>query len=590
MGCGASAPVPEVAPVVRNEIVNVTTYNNIIGLATGATVTNRPIEHISYRAVSLKWLVTEFVQKYPEVVEEGLTGKEVVSNCIIPATAKYRDSYVELLRKEGGPKAPDIISRGRPFYYVSHSWGRPFSEMLVMLKEHFCSKRQAVWRKGKPEVPWAEVYIWIDVLAVDQHSARDVEVSSWTCTVREMVQDAEMALLVLDKEGEVLDRVETFFDAWAVGNRGGRGGQERLVMLSLGMDSEGLDLVVAGIDEARLLASGRTRAEMMDQLEDDASTFGMSPAWKESMADSAGFPTEKEARPMLEGYDKAALTCQLYGRYNKAEDLFNRALELREGVFGPDHPETITNVCLLASLLKRMGRGDEAELLFERVIGRGGSQASESQVAPSVIESSHTRVDQSVVMAQSHNGSVLDGDMSDLAAWFTDHKKGRGVDGGTQSVGGRGKFVVMDGDDPNNLAPLMEKLGNLLAAQASLDEAEQSFKDALLRGKARLGADDKHTRDSMNKLAKLLQAQGLLQPKGGHRHASPGVAPKPRPPGPNIAKRPELFPKPEHPSWIPGGKIDRASKSYDGRTQSHDYSDDGRSPMRTRVSDPNYHY
>ena len=71
-----------------------------------------------------------------------------------PSTEGPRCRYVDLLVEEGKSGA---VSSGRPFYFISHVWGRPFSELVVMCKQHFAEERQRAWRRGLPPLHPSEV-------------------------------------------------------------------------------------------------------------------------------------------------------------------------------------------------------------------------------------------------------------------------------------------------------------------------------------------------------------------------------------------------------------------------------------------------
>jgi tetratricopeptide (TPR) repeat protein len=51
------------------------------------------------------------------------------------------------------------------------------------------------------------------------------------------------------------------------------------------------------------------------------------------------------------------------GRYEEAEPLYQRALDIAEKVLGPDHPDTGTSLNNLAELYYAQGRYEEAERL-----------------------------------------------------------------------------------------------------------------------------------------------------------------------------------------------------------------------------------
>eukprot|EP00955_Chlamydomonas_euryale_P048034 353851-Chlamydomonas_euryale.AAC.8 len=70
-----------------------------------------------------------------------------------------------------------------------------------MLQEHFSVEEQARWRRGEEPLPWEEVYVWLDVLAMNQHTPKDMDFNTrWALllALREMVQDAVQTLMVLD--------------------------------------------------------------------------------------------------------------------------------------------------------------------------------------------------------------------------------------------------------------------------------------------------------------------------------------------------------------------------------------------------------
>ena len=57
----------------------------------------------------------------------------------------------------------------------------------------------------------------------------------------------------------------------------------------------------------------------------------------------------------------AAWYARELGKYNKAEELDQCALEGRETVLGKEHPDTLTSVSNLASVLRDQGKYEAAE-------------------------------------------------------------------------------------------------------------------------------------------------------------------------------------------------------------------------------------
>ena len=56
------------------------------------------------------------------------------------------------------------------------------------------------------------------------------------------------------------------------------------------------------------------------------------------------------------------------GKYDEAEPLYRKALEIRRQVLGEDHPETATRYNNLASNLDAQGKYAEAEPLHRRAL------------------------------------------------------------------------------------------------------------------------------------------------------------------------------------------------------------------------------
>ena len=79
---------------------------------------------------------------------------QVTAAIVKPATEGRHCRYVDLLAEEGKGGA---VSSGRPFYFISHGWDRPFSELVNMCKHHFEAERQRAWRRGLPLLQLSEV-------------------------------------------------------------------------------------------------------------------------------------------------------------------------------------------------------------------------------------------------------------------------------------------------------------------------------------------------------------------------------------------------------------------------------------------------
>ena len=157
-----------------------------------------------------------------------------------PATQARQLSYVNhnlLAASPGGnnlpPARPECVSSGRSFYFISHAWQRPFPELVEMLRQHFSEEQQRVWRPaGQAPLPPSQVFVWLDILAMNQHSGSDIEFSALLVTLKEMVWDSSQTLMVLDPKASILTRILCLHEAWQSGQKGAGS----LALLSYGMD------------------------------------------------------------------------------------------------------------------------------------------------------------------------------------------------------------------------------------------------------------------------------------------------------------------------------------------------------------------
>ena len=76
----------------------------------------------------------------------------------------------------------------------------------------------------------------------------------------------------------------------------------------------------------------------------------------------------KEHPDTLASMNNLALVLKSQGRYNEAEAMHWRALELKEAVLGKEHPDTLMSMNNLAVVLDSQGKYDEAEAMHRRAV------------------------------------------------------------------------------------------------------------------------------------------------------------------------------------------------------------------------------
>jgi tetratricopeptide (TPR) repeat protein len=165
--------------------------------------------------------------------------------------------------------------------------------------------------------------------------------------------------------------------------------------------------------------------------------------------------------------------------YEEAEAIYRRVLEVREKVFGREHPDTLTTVDDLGSVLLRQGRYKEAEAMHQQAL-----EGREKVLGPE-----HP----STLTSMSNLGLVLEeqGKLEEVEAM---HR---------QALEGRKKVLR-----PKRPSTVMSSLALLLEEEAKWEKAEAMHRQALEGREKVLGPEHLSTLTSMSKLALVLEEQG----------------------------------------------------------------------------------
>jgi tetratricopeptide (TPR) repeat protein len=88
--------------------------------------------------------------------------------------------------------------------------------------------------------------------------------------------------------------------------------------------------------------------------------------YRRALATAQARPGRDDLRAAL--WHNLAGLAHAQGRYREAEPAARRAVELRECLRGPDHPEVARDLTVLAAILAGQGRLDQAEALYRRAL------------------------------------------------------------------------------------------------------------------------------------------------------------------------------------------------------------------------------
>ena len=152
-----------------------------------------PIGKAATCAVSLSFLA-DFYERGGFADKPDLTTGEFVRDCVVPTTAVRRCRLADTL----DPKDVWSMDKGMPFYFISHAFSNKFGLLMATLVDHFSVRN--------PE----EVFIWLDVFAINQHDT-DSELNEGL-TLKQTIRLSECTLVVLDKSALPLSRLWCLYE------------------------------------------------------------------------------------------------------------------------------------------------------------------------------------------------------------------------------------------------------------------------------------------------------------------------------------------------------------------------------------------
>jgi tetratricopeptide (TPR) repeat protein len=172
------------------------------------------------------------------------------------------------------------------------------------------------------------------------------------------------------------------------------------------------------------------------------------------------------------------------GKYEEAEAMHQRALEGREKVIGPEHPDTLTSVSQLGSVLSSQGKYEEAEAMHQRAL-----EGREKVLGP----------EQPDTLTSVNNlGSVLERQGKYEEAEVMHQRALEGYE------------KVLGPEHPHTLTSV-SNLGSVLERQGKYEEAEAMYQRALEGRERVLGPEHPDTLTSVSQLGSVLSSQGKYE-------------------------------------------------------------------------------
>ena len=345
------------------------------------------------------------------------------------------------------------------------------------------------WLAANPDVDPGTVALFIDVLVCAQH--RGLRPGSGTCPnatdvgkFKEVIEECERLVLYATPitQPKALSRVWCLYELMSA-RKGGKpvgialspDDQEELRRLLL-EDLPRLEAMFTTIKSENAEATISADRDMifgwvkhdlgpngfleLDQLVAEGMREWLAETAKALVDEEGGEDGEADEADVVELMDRCGTLLQDLARFDEAEPLLRRALEINEATLGPDHPDTGDSAGNLGSLLKDKGDLDAAEPLMRRAL-----EIDEAALGPD-----HT----STGISAGNLGSLLEA-KGDLDAAEPLMRRGLEID------------EAALGPDHPETGNAMGNLGLLLKEKGDYDAAEPLMRRALDIEEAALG-------------------------------------------------------------------------------------------------------
>ncbi|USP73005.1 hypothetical protein yc1106_00279 [Curvularia clavata] len=171
------------------------------------------------------------------------------------------------------------------------------------------------------------------------------------------------------------------------------------------------------------------------------------------------------------------------GKLDKTEEMYQRALQGSEKALGPNHPSTLSTISNLGILYRNQGKLDKAEEIYQRVL-----QDKETALGPGHMSTLDTV----------NNLGVL---------YINQGKLNKAEEMYQRALQGYEKVL---GHDHTSTLRTVNNLGILYRKQGKLDKAEEIYQLALQGREEALGPDHTSTLDTVSHLGNLYADQGKL--------------------------------------------------------------------------------
>jgi tetratricopeptide (TPR) repeat protein len=292
---------------------------------------------------------------------EGLTTTEVCERFIKPVTESSQSSYCDFLREV----KHEAVNEATVF--ISHAWKYKFLDVADSLAHHF---RQTL-----------EVVVWFDLFSNNQHKAIDLDFSYWATTFQSAIQSFGHTVMVLAPWDHPipLTRAWCLWELYCTAQT-----QSKFEVAMIGSahmhfiddvleDSAGsINRMLSQIDVKNSECfKPEDRDRIFEAIKTSVGFSELNRMVFEKLRDWVIVAMRGETAKDQNSTDALNALAGLYqgqGKYEEAEPLYVKCLEVRTSVLGEKHPNTLQSMSHLAALYESQGKYVQAELLYVKCL------------------------------------------------------------------------------------------------------------------------------------------------------------------------------------------------------------------------------
>jgi tetratricopeptide (TPR) repeat protein len=454
---------------------------------------------------------------------KGLSSKDVSDKIIKPKTARNQTSYLELIRPQCRPG-----TIGAATVYISHLMRSPFLDLVDAL----------VCRYGRN----SDVLVWLDLFCCSQHILASSSTESRMNLVRAATSVFKTTLVVATP----WDNPTQLTNAWCI--------LELLVAIE---NKSVIEVTMSSTEENSYIDAILSDFEIFDKI---TTTVEMKNLTTSNPADKPKIVEELKksrvslnkinrvlnqqlrewtVRTMKRAYaEEEEPSCKLdfkvvlgalyrnMGKFADAELILAECYQHIKTQLGDDHPDTISSLCNLSSILESQGKYLQAEVLLGQGLASARRLLGDSDPITLTVTSSLADVlseQQKYADAEPLYRSCLDASMTKLGPKHPDTLTSKNnlaylfVSCGRYEDAEELLTVCLDertkqlgADHPDTLSTI-HNLAYLYKCQRKYAASEPLYFRALELHRVRLGEDHPSTLSSMCGLASVYECQGKLE-------------------------------------------------------------------------------